>query len=73
MYTEKSELIGINKTICSSIEMKMDKNEIKEITFFTLPDGKVNPEKMIDENQLFLEGFTWRINEMPNNVKDLNN
>ncbi len=73
MYTEESELIGVNKTICSSIEMKMDNNEIKEITFFTLPDGKVNPEKMIDKNQLFLDGFTWRINEMPKNVNDLNN
>ena len=35
----------------------MDNNEIKEITFFTLPDGKVNPEKMIDKNQLFLEDY----------------
>ena len=73
MYTDENELIGINKTICSSIEMKMDDNEIKEITFFTLPDGKVNPEKMIDNNQLILDGFTWRINEMPNNVNDLTN
>ncbi len=73
MYTDENELIGINKTICSSIEMKMDDNEIKEITFFTLPDGKVNPEKMIDHNQLILDGFTWRIKEMPNNVNDLTN
>ena len=51
----------------------MDNNEIKEITFFTLPDGKVNPEKMIDKNQLLLDGFTWRISEMPKNVNDLNN
>ncbi len=73
MYTDEKELIGINKTICSSIEMKMDNNEIKEITFFTLPDGKVNPEKMIDKNQLILDGFTWRINEIPKNVSDLTN
>ncbi|MDG2397573.1 MAG: OstA-like protein [Flavobacteriaceae bacterium] len=71
MYSDEGELVGINKTICSSLKMEMNKNEIKEITFFTDPDGKVNPEKKIEKNLRKLDGFIWRINERPNNLSDL--
>src|SRR5690606_8007366 len=33
MYNDDDELIGINKTICSSIRMTMAENDIEDITF----------------------------------------
>jgi antitoxin component YwqK of YwqJK toxin-antitoxin module len=71
MYSDEGELVGINKTICSSIKMDFNNNEIEKISFYISPDGKLKPEKLIDKNQRELDGFIWRINEKPNTIKDL--
>ncbi|MEA1785097.1 OstA-like protein [Arenibacter sp. GZD96] len=63
MYNDKNELIGIDKTICSAIEMTLDKNEIETITFITNPDGDVFPETELPENSRKLKGFIWRGDE----------
>ncbi|MEN8789494.1 MAG: OstA-like protein [Flavobacteriaceae bacterium] len=60
MYNDDNELIGINKTICSAIQMKLDSSEIEEITFFTDPDGDIFPEKDLPLNSRKLKGFIWR-------------
>ena len=44
LYNENGELIGIDKTICSELKIKLESNEIKNITFYTSPEGKVHPE-----------------------------
>ena len=68
---EDNKLIGINKTICSSIDMLMSNNEISDITFNIDPNGEVLPEKEIDVNERILKGFVWRLNERPNKMEDL--
>ena len=63
-YDEKTkDLIGIDKAICSSIIMEIENNNIKEITFFTNPEGEVYPEKEMELNLKVLNGFNWRIQE----------
>ncbi|MEO2144121.1 MAG: OstA-like protein, partial [Flavobacteriaceae bacterium] len=72
LYNEKTkELIGIDKAICSEILMSIENNNIKDITFFTNPEGKVFPEDEIELNEKILNGFNWRINEKINKIKDL--
>lgn len=68
---EDNELIGIDKTLCSSIDMIMLNNEISDITFHVNPNGEVFPEKEIDKNERKLKGFIWRYNEKPKNKNDL--
>jgi hypothetical protein len=64
LYDEDTnELVGIDKAICSSIEMLIDNNEIEEIIFYTNPEGKVYPEDELEENEKILNGFNWRIKE----------
>ena len=64
LYDEDTnELVGIDKAICSSIEMIINKNKIEEIIFFTNPEGKVYPEEDLEVNEKVLNGFNWRINE----------
>ena len=65
------KLIGIDKTICSELKIKLESNEIKNITFYTSPEGKVHPEDKLDPNLKLLEGFVWRINERPESLEDL--
>ncbi|MFS4492373.1 OstA-like protein [Maribacter sp. 2308TA10-17] len=60
MYNDDQELIGINKTICSSIRITMANNDIEELTFRTQPDGEISPDKDLPLEDRRLKGFVWR-------------
>ncbi len=68
---DDNQLIGIDKTICSSLDMIMVNNEISDITFHVNPNGEVFPEKDINKNDRILRGFVWRLIEKPKNKNDL--
>ncbi|WP_298520249.1 OstA-like protein [uncultured Kordia sp.] len=63
MYNDKSEFIGINKTICSAINLTLNNNQIEDITFFTRPDGVIYPDADLPKNARKLRGFIWRGDE----------
>ena len=63
LYNDEDKLIGIDKTICSAIEMELGNNEIESIKFITDPDGDIFPEKELSENSRLLKGFVWRGSE----------
>ena len=63
MYNDDNELVGINKTICSAIQMTMENSDIEEITFYTDPDGDIFPEQDLPPNARKLKGFIWRGDE----------
>ena len=72
LYDEKTnELIGIDKAICSSIEMIINKNQIDEIIFYTNPEGMVYPDKELQINEKILNGFNWRIIEKIKNKAEI--
>ena len=71
LYSDTGELIGINKTICSALDIVFLNNEINEISFYISPDGEVFPEEKIDKNLRKLDGFLWRIDERPDTLEDL--
>ena len=68
---EDNELIGINKTLCSALEMQMGDNGIENITFLVSPGGDVSPEFKIDLNERTFKGFLWRDEERPRRKIDL--
>jgi hypothetical protein len=63
MYNDDQELIGINKTICSSIRITMANNDIEDLTFRTMPEGDIFPEKELPKESRKLKGFIWRGDE----------
>ena len=63
MYNDDGDLIGINKTICSKIRLKLEQSDIEEINFYTNPDGDLFPEKDLPESSRKLQGFIWRGDE----------
>lgn len=63
MYNEEDELVGINKSVCSSINLKLEDNKIQDITFFKNTDGYLYPEEEFPENARKLRGFLWRGDE----------
>jgi lipopolysaccharide export system protein LptA len=63
LYNDAQELIGINKTICSRIQLLMENSDIEDITFFTNPAGDIFPEEELPEENRKLKGFIWRGDE----------
>lgn len=63
MRNENQELIGINKSMCSKINMIFDGNTIETITNYNQSEGEIYPEKELPENARKLRGFIWRGDE----------
>ncbi|TXI61022.1 MAG: OstA-like protein [Flavobacterium sp.] len=63
MYNDANEFIGINKTVCSKINLELEANKIDAITFFKDTDSHIYPETEFPENARKLRGFLWRGDE----------
>lgn len=68
---EKDELIGIDKTLSSNIEIYVENNEITGVRFLQNASGKLYPESMLPKNARLLPGFNWRGEERIKEVSDL--
>ena len=66
-----NELIGIDKTACSSIHFKLKNNTIEETTCFTKPDGNTYPPSKFPDNVRLFRGFVWREKERPLSMEDI--
>ncbi len=68
---EKDELVGINNTLSSSIQMYLKNQKIIGIRFLKQAKGKVYPPSQFPENARILPGFIWRGDERLFKVDDL--
>lgn len=68
---DKEELIGINNTVSSSIQMYLEDQQITGIRFIKKGSGNVYPPSMLPENARLLSGFLWRGDERLHSVDDL--
>ena len=71
LRNDQHELIGINKSVGSKINLILDKNTIETITVFNKPDGDIYPEKELPENVRKLRGFVWRADERIKSKDDI--
>jgi lipopolysaccharide export system protein LptA len=71
MRNDDQELIGINKSVCSSLNMTLDDNEIDTITFIQQVDGEIYPEDELPENARKLKDFIWREDERIKDKDDI--
>lgn len=68
---EKDELIGIDHTLASSIQMYLENQEITGIRFINQVPGKLYPPSQFPKNARLLPGFNWRGEERLYSVEDL--
>jgi hypothetical protein len=68
---DEQELIGINHSRSSSIQITLAEQEIQTIRFITKADGKLHPESQFPENARILRGFNWRGEERLLTKEDL--
>lgn len=71
MRSEDDELIGINKSFSSRINLLLEDNKISEITQYDKPDSDLYPEKELPENARLLKGFVWRGDERIRTKEDI--
>ena len=68
---EKKELIGINKTLSSSIKILFEDKEIRDIYYYRQVDGTLTPPEDFPQNARQLSGFNWRGEEQLTKKEDL--
>jgi lipopolysaccharide export system protein LptA len=68
---DKGELVGINNTTSSNIQLYLENQQITGIRFLKKVDGKLYPQSMFPENARILPGFQWRGEERLYSVEDL--
>ncbi|MUP46144.1 OstA-like protein [Gramella sp. BOM4] len=60
MRNSENELIGINKTLASSIRILFEEQQIQDVYYYNQVDGSLSPQDQFPPNELRLEGFNWR-------------
>jgi len=71
MRNDAKELIGIDKKVCSKINIIFDNNTIDTTTFFNQVDGDIYPEADLPENARKLKGLKWRGDERVKSKDDV--
>ncbi len=57
---KKNETVGVNKIICSNMNIIIKNRKIENINFYKNPDAMLYPTNQINPENLLLKGFTWR-------------
>jgi lipopolysaccharide export system protein LptA len=60
-----SEIVGMNKIICSDMRIDFKDNQVHDIRIYVSPDGDFIPPHELKDDQKTLEGFAWRTDERP--------
>lgn len=71
LRSEDKDLIGINKTLSSSIKILFEDEQIEYIDYINKVDGTLNPTEEFPENARKLTGFNWRGEERLQTKDDL--
>ncbi len=71
MRDDPGELIGINKTLSSSITIFFEDQQVVDIYYYNQIDGIFIPKRNCLQTRRELKGFNWRGEERLNTVEDL--
>jgi lipopolysaccharide export system protein LptA len=68
---DEGAYVGVNKTVCSEMQIYFRDNEVDRISFLNQPQGKLDPMGGVDHEQLRLENFHWETACRPESLDDL--
>ena len=63
--------VGVNKIICSAMRLYFGNNAIKNIKYYTQPEGNLYPMEKADHEGLKLDGFKWEGKLRPKSLEDI--
>lgn len=64
---DNEDIIGINKAVCSDIQIRIKDNTITHVNLQKQTDSKFFPLDQASENDLILKGFLWKLDHRPLN------
>ena len=56
----KGEAVGVNKLICSNMNLTINDRQIENISFYENPDAIMYPTNKINTENLLLSKFIWK-------------
>ncbi len=68
---DKDAFVGLNHTLCSSMDFYFEGGELTDIKFFQQPTSKLTPIQQLTAAQLYLDGFKWEEELKPKSLNDL--
>ena len=68
---DKGAYIGVNKMLCSDIDIYLDKRKFQKLSFKTNPDSDFQPMKDISPKDFLLDDFIWEYDNRPKSKYDL--
>ena len=71
LQEEDSSLIGINTSITNEMSIFLEENKISQIRFYDQPDGKIHPDKQLEDKDRKLQDFRWLDEYRPYKISDL--
>ena len=71
MRNDQGELVGIDKTLSSSLKLELKDQEITDIYYYNQVSGNTYPEEELPPNARSLKGFEWREEERIMSKEDL--
>lgn len=71
MRNNEGDLVGIDKTLASSIKLELKDQEIQDIYYYNEVSGDTYPEEEISPNARKLKGMLWRGDERIRSKADL--
>jgi len=71
LQEEDSSLIGINTSLTNEMTIFLEENKISQIRFYDQPDGKIYPDKQLEDKNRRLQDFRWLDEYRPYKISDL--
>jgi hypothetical protein len=62
---------GVNVKKSGSMRIWFEENKVQKVRFFSNPDGKFMPMGQTNHEELKLDGFSWRMDIRPDDIKKL--
>lgn len=68
---DEAGIIGVNKAVCSNIEIRVEKGKVRKIRFLNSPEGTFTPPFQVRPEEMILKGFQWAEKLRPVDKNDL--
>ena len=65
---KKNEALGVNKIICSNMNLIINRRQIENINFYKNPDATLYPLSQITKEKRLLKGFKWLNKSLVENI-----